>query len=184
MGDWRRARKVIVELLLVPFTVACTLLVVAGAAKLRWPASTQAVLTATGARIPSPAIRLLAAAEIAIGASAAVRPSAATAALVAVLYGAFAIFALTAMRSAGQVPCGCFGAGLTRVGPVHVALNVAGCATAVAAAVASPPGIRWILGLDFLTAIALGLGTAAAVLAAYLAYTAFPAAWAAYERQR
>ena len=84
------------------FGVACALLVVAGVAKLRSPSAARAALSAVRLAVPSAAVRALGAAEIAIGVAAAVQPSALTAGLVALLYGAFAVFAFVSMRSAAR----------------------------------------------------------------------------------
>jgi hypothetical protein len=167
-------------LLLPFFGVACALLVVAGAAKVRSSASARGALGAVGLNLPSPSIRALGAAEIAIGAAAAFRPTALTGALVAVLYGGFTAFVLLSLRRPNVAPCGCFGAAETEVGPLHAALNAAACAVGIAAAIAPPRGIGWVLGREPLSAVSLALGMAAATFAAYLAFTALPSAWRAY----
>jgi hypothetical protein len=155
-------------------------LVVAGAAKLRSPSSARGALSALGLPAPNLAIRALGAAEIAIGGVAAFRPTALTAAMVAAIYGAFTAFVLVSMRDRGAAPCGCFGAVETEVGPVHAVLNAVACAIGIAAAIARPRGIGWMLGREPLTAMALALGMAGATFAAYLAFTALPIAWRAY----
>jgi len=171
-------------LLLPFFGVACGLLVVAGAAKLRSPSGARGALGAVGLNVPSPAIRALGAAEIAIGSVAAVRPSALTGAMVAALYGVFAAFVVASIRGDRAAPCGCFGAAETEVGPVHGALNVAACAVGIAAAIAPPHGIGWVLGREPVSAVSLALGMMGATFAAYLAFTALPSAWRAYETGR
>ena len=141
---------------------------------------TRGALSAVGLALPGAAIRAFGAFEIAIGASAVVWPRPLTAALVAVLYGGFALFVLSSMRAGAGAPCGCFGAADTDVGALHLVLNAAACAIAIGAVVAPPPGIDWVLTREPLTAATLVLGIGAATLAAYLAFTAFPAAWRAY----
>lgn len=162
------------------FGVVCGLLVLAGAAKVRSPSSAGEALGAVGLRVPSPGIRALGGAEVAIGTVAATGPTALTAAIVAALYGAFAAFVLVSLRSSTAAPCGCFGAAETEVGPLHAALNMAACAIGAAAAIAPPRGIGWVLGREPLSAASLALGMAAATFAAYLAFTALPSAWRAY----
>lgn len=162
------------------FGVACALLVLAGAAKARSPSSARDALSAVGLAVSAPTIRALGAAEIAIGAVAAVRPAALTGALVASLYGAFTAFVLASMRGTEGAPCGCFGAAETEVGPLHAVLNMAACAIGLGAAIAPPRGIGWVLGREPLTAITLTLGITAATFAAYLAFTTLPSAWRAY----
>lgn len=168
-------------MLLLPFFgVACGLLVLAGAAKLRSPSATVGALSTVGLTTPGPAIRALGAAEIAVGTTAAVRPTALTGALVAALYGAFAAFVFAAMHDDRAAPCGCFGASQTEVGPLHAALNVAACTVGIAAAVSPPRGVGWVLGREPLTAASLALGMVAATFGAYLAFTALPSAWRSY----
>jgi hypothetical protein len=167
-------------LLLPWFGVACALLVVAGATKLRSPSGARGGLSAVGLTVPNLAIRALGAAEIAIGCSAALGPTALTGAMVAALYGAFTAFVVASMRSGKAAPCGCFGAPETEVGPVHAASNVAACAVAIAAVITPPHGFGWVLARAPLTAMPLMVGIAGATLAAYLAFTALPGAWRAY----
>jgi hypothetical protein len=160
--------------------VVCGVLVIAGVAKARSPASARDALSAVGLTVPAPVIRGLGVAEIAAGGGAAVWPTAATCALVAALYAGFTLFVLVSMRAPRGAPCGCFGAAETEVGLLHLALNVIACAIGVAAAIAPPRGIGWMLGRAPLTAAPLALGLAAATFAAYLAFTALPGAWRAY----
>jgi hypothetical protein len=158
------------------FAVVCALLVGAGALKLRSPSAARAA----GLWVPSVAVRVLGAAEVAIGVGGAARPSTLTALPVALAYGAFAAFVLVLMRSGGTADCGCFGANGTEVGLVHAVLNAAACGLAFAAAFAPPPGIPWILTREPLIAAPLTLGMVAAAAAAYLAFTEFPTAWRSY----
>lgn len=158
------------------FVVVCALLVVAGAAKLRTPSAARDALRDAGLQPAAAAVRLLGATEVVIGAWAAVRPGVLAATLVAVNYGAFGAFLLVARPAR----CGCFGAGGTDASPAHVILNGLACLVAVAAAVAPPPAIASVLSWPPLIAAPLALGLVAAVVAAYLLFTAFPAAWRAY----
>ena len=167
-------------LLLPLFGVACALLVAAGAAKSRSPSAARGALAAVGLTVPNPCIRLLGAAEIAIGGWAALRPTALTGGMVAALYGTFAAFVLASMRAGEAAPCGCFGAADTEIGLMHAALNAVACAVGIAAAIAPPPGIGSVLDREPLVAMSLALGIAGAAFAAYLAFTAFPGAWRAY----
>jgi Methylamine utilisation protein MauE len=164
------------------FAVACALLVVAGVAKLRSPAPARAALGGAGLRVPAGVVRALGAAEIFVGGWALARPDASAGALVALLYGAFAAFGALSMtrRWEESVPCGCFGDARTELVPAHVILNGIACVVGVAAALTPPPGIGSILDREPLVASTLALGLAATVVAAYLAFTAFPTAWRAY----
>lgn len=153
----------------------------AGAAKLRSPSAAVGALGTAGLRVPSTTVRTLGAAEIAIGVLATVRPGTPTAAVVAALYGSFALLVLRLVRSGEGAPCGCFGGAGPRATLAHCALNVVACGAAIAAALAPPPGIAWVVRQDPLVAVSLALGLAGAAFAAYLAFTAFPTAWGAYE---
>jgi len=167
-------------LLLPWFGTACALLVVAGVAKIRSPSVARSALSAVGLSVPNASIRALGVAEIAIGGWAALRPTALTAGMVAALYGIFTAFVVASMRGGQAAPCGCFGVADTEVGPVHAALNAVACAVGIAAAIAPPPGIGSVLDREPLVATSLAFGMAAAAVAAYLAFTAFPGAWRAY----
>lgn len=165
--------------LLPAFVVVCALLIAAGLSKLRSPAAAQAALSGVRVHVPRAAVRVLGAAEVAIGAAAAAHPSPLTATLVALAYGAFCVFVL----SGRPARCGCFGAAGAGGGLMHALLNAGACAVAILAAIAPPPGVEWILGRNLLIAAPLALGTASAALAAYLMFTAFPTAWRAYRTE-
>ncbi len=162
------------------FDVVCALLVVAGVLKLRAPNAMRRSLRLAGVSLPPSAVRALGLAELAVGAAGANWPGPLTGGLVATSYAVFAAFVLRLGRLAGSADCGCFGEAGASVGPIHVALNVAACGLAIAAALDPPPGLNWIAGRTPLIAVPLALGTVAAAFAAYLAFTALPVAWGAY----
>jgi uncharacterized protein YjeT (DUF2065 family) len=172
----------VVAVTLVPvFLVVCALLVVAGIGKLFKPRATRESLALAGLHLPSLLVRCLGVGELAIGITAAIRPSAVTGALVALAYGAFCAFLVALRRTAGShADCGCFGEADADAGNVHLLLNIIACLAGVLAAVAPPHGVGWALTRPALIAAPLLIGTTAAVLAAYLAFTVFPAAWRAY----
>lgn len=120
--------------------VAGALLVLAGTAKLRWPAGTVAALAE--ARLPAASwlVRLLGALEVASGAGVLVAGGTVPAAATTALYVAFAVFVLRRRRTAGA-SCGCFGEARTPVGGVHVVVNVVAAVAAAGATVtaARPP---------------------------------------------
>ena len=106
-------------------------------------------------------VRLLAAAEVALGTWVLAVGGPAGGAIVAGTYAAFIAFALFVSRRAERpVDCGCFGAANATSAMPHLIMNAA----AVAAGM-------------------LAIGTAAAVYAAYLTVTVLPAAWAAFPRR-
>ena len=164
------------------FVVACALLVLAGAQKLRTPGPAHHSLALAGLPVPAVVVRLLGAGELAIGAIAAVWPTVLTGALVALAYVAFCAFLVLLLRRAGgaSADCGCFGGTDAGATTAHVALNALPCVAGVLAATVHPPGLGWALTRPALVAVPLLLGTSAAVLAAYLAFTVFPRAWRAY----
>ena len=83
-----------------PFLVSCLVLCVAGASKLRAPA------TAAGALgLPTWIVRVLAAGELALGAACVLYPTRAGAVALAVVYQLFAAVAVVLMRR--RVACGC-----------------------------------------------------------------------------
>jgi hypothetical protein len=157
------------------------LLIVAGAFKAARPAATRAVLVAAGFRAAGPAVRLLGAAEIALGAALLLRPGRVDAALAAAAYACFALFVVRLLRrGADGVDCGCFGGAGGEASAFHLWLNVTLCAVCALAAAAPPPPLTWIAGLEPLTGVALLLGVAAIVYAAFLAFTLVPKAWGSY----
>jgi hypothetical protein len=155
--------------------------VVAGAGKLASPDGAHAALEAAGIRVPSGAVRVLGAAELAVGLVAICTPGTLTALLVALAYVGFAAFTVRLLRVAGgRVDCGCFGVSGSEVGKLHVALDVAAAAVAAVACLAPPPGAGWIAARSPGIAIPLAIGTLGAVYAAYLAFTQLGAAWRSY----
>lgn len=120
----------------------CLLLVVAGAAKLRRPTPARAAFAAaTGARLPTWAVRAGGAVEVAVGAGALSSPQPAAAWAVAALYAAFAVFVVVALRRSGgrATSCGCFG---DTGAPLHTVQAVVDTAIATAAvAVAAGGGL-------------------------------------------
>jgi hypothetical protein len=147
-----------------PYLAAAVLLVLAGAAKVRDPGD-----LATAAPVGPGIVRALAAGELVLGVLAIVRPSTATAALVALSYAAFATYVLWLRATGGPLAtCGCFGAVDTAPTRTHVAVDLALAVSASVVAVGDVGG--WLP--DLLTGQPGGgwplVGTAAAI--ALLAY--------------
>lgn len=158
------------------FIVVCALLVLAGVAKLRSPSAASDALSSVALPASRPMVRILGLGELAVGALAAVHPTHLTAAVVAISYAGFCAFVLRARPAS----CGCFGAASSDTGSIHALLNATACIVAALAALLPPPGVASIARHGPLIAVSLGLGTVAATLAAYLAFTALPHAWHAY----
>ena len=141
-----------------PLFACAVALALSGAAKLRRPGSAAAALRA--ARFPSAVwlVRVLAVAEIAIGALVLVRPVPAACLLLAASFGALAAVAAVFWRNPDVRSCGCFGDDAPATW-AHVALDVAACGVGVAGAVTDPaplPSTIAALGwtsVVFLTAI-------------------------------
>jgi hypothetical protein len=123
-----------------PFAAACVLLVVAGAYKLTRPIPTAGALAALDWPSSLPAVRMLGAGELALGAAALVTSNRALAALVAAAYTSFAAFVVVALRADTPIQsCGCFGETTTPPSIIHVLTNLAFVAVAVAVALGGLP---------------------------------------------
>jgi hypothetical protein len=162
-----------------PFLVTTALLGGAGALKVARPAPTAGALQQMGIPASTAAVRIGAAAELALATAAIVDGSRPFAALVALSYLGFAAFVLVALRR--DVPlssCGCFGVEDTPPTAVHLALNLAAAATAAAVAtgVADGGGLAAVAAMDTSLVLrgAFVLSTATATWFAYVALTQLP----------
>jgi hypothetical protein len=145
------------------FLVAALVLCVSGAAKLR---------SSRGA------MRALGAGEVALGAACAVRPTPALAVALAALYTSFAVVAGVLRRR--RLACGCFGENDFPVSLSHVIASELLGLLALAAALAGPRGLGWVLDQQAEVAAVLLTGIAGAGYATVLLYTAAPQAWTAW----
>jgi hypothetical protein len=100
---------------------------------------------------------------------------------VAAAFAAFAAYSLRLVLAGDGADCGCFGVDSPRPGAGHVLLDLACAGVAAAAVVAPPRAVASLVADAPLTGLALVAGVAAAVYAIYLAYTALPRAWGAYD---
>jgi hypothetical protein len=141
---------------------AALLLLAAGARKVADPRSTTAALAARGWRPPAGAVRAGALAEAALGAAMLAVGGRAPAALVAVVYAAYAVWVATALRAGA--PCGCFGEPGSPARPAHLAVDAG---FALAAAVGAVVGIDALVdaGPAVIAAALLVAGVAYLVLA-------------------
>jgi hypothetical protein len=165
------------------FAIVAGLLVVSGAAKLRAPRAAASALAAMSLPGAGGLVRIGGACELALGIVALVAPGRIAAAVVGAAYLGFAVFVAGLLRSdeGRSAGCGCFGAEESEVGAVHLLLNLAAFAISAAAVLVPPESIGSIASEGPGVGIPLAIGVAGAVYAAYLAYTAFPRAWGAYE---
>jgi hypothetical protein len=124
-------------------------LIVAGAAKLRDPASLHGTLRALGAPAGAGVARAVGAAELGIAALAVAAPAAVAGAVLAGLFAGFAIAARRLGSAGGEAGCGCFGeAGGRPPGRVHVAVNAVAALAAAAVAAQAPPSLAQLAGSD------------------------------------
>lgn len=136
-----------------PFAAVATLLVVAGAMKVRGRSRT----------------RLLGVAEVVVGLGALARGDGAGAAAVAVTYAGFAVFVVWRWwRSGGTASCECFGATPTRASVGHAVVDAMCASVAVAAALSPPGSLAHVLGRQPAAGVPFVLLTATV---AYLAFT-------------
>jgi len=125
--------------------------------------------------------RALGVAEFALGATCAVHPTRGLAVALALVYMSFAVVAEVLRRR--RQACGCFGENDDfRVTLAHVIASELLGTLVLAAAIAGPYGLGWVLGLPAPQAIVLLAGIAGAVYAVVLVYTVVPRAWGAWER--
>jgi hypothetical protein len=167
------------------FACASALLAVAGAMKLRSPAAASGAMKAMSLPEATGTVRLAGLCELVAGIWALAAPGRLSAGLVAAAYGGFAVLVAGLLRDRGgrAAGCGCFGSAEAEIHPMHLVLNLVAAGVAVAAAISPPPGVAHVLSAHPGVGLVLCAGVAGAVYAAYLIYTAAPAAWRAYRRE-
>jgi hypothetical protein len=158
------------------------LLALAGAAKLRAPLAAALALDSIGIAAPTPAVRAIGLAEIALGVATIAAPSRLTAGLLALAYVLFAaVVARMASRAGGSVPCGCFGAGSFTATRAHAGFDLAAATFAALAVISPPPGVEeWFA--DPLAGVTIVAAVLCSVWLAYVAFTLLPATWGAPAR--
>jgi hypothetical protein len=157
------------DLIVPPFFLAAFLVVLGGAAKIRRPPAASEALASV--HLPSRwwEVRVLGLIEVGLGLWVLLAPGTISALALATLYLGFAAF-LTALI-VGRVPaasCGCVGQAGAPPSFLHVGLDLAAAAVAIAAATTTVPtlgavlGDQPLLGVPFL--VAMGSAAYAAVL--------------------
>lgn len=145
-----------------PVVVVSALLALAGGMKVARPSATAGALRAM--RLPSSffLVRLLGAAEVAIGIGAGLTLWPPLLVLLAATYLAFAAFVVAALGTHTPLQsCGCFGTADTPPSAVHVGLDLAAAVVALVAAVTETPSLRTTLadqparGLPFTVLVAV-----------------------------
>jgi hypothetical protein len=157
-----------------PLFVAATLLILAAAPKLRYPDDTVRALRSTGLPGSDLIVRLLAVAELAIGAYALLVGDRWSAGLVAASYVGFTAFVVLARTRDGVVSsCGCFGTPDTPPTRSHIVVTGL-LALGAAGAALAPAGPAWHLADNPGQGLALLLLTGVCVGFAYLALAVLP----------
>lgn len=158
-----------------PLFIAAALLVLAGVPKIAEPGDTTRAIRSVGLPAADPAVRLLAVVEVAIGIAVIAFGGPAAAAMLGLLYAAFAGFILLAMRRGGAVAsCGCFGKDDTPPTYGHLLLNLSAAAVGIVAAFGGVGGLLDVLpdqpaaGIPFIGFVGLGAWFG------YLVLTALP----------
>jgi hypothetical protein len=162
------------------YATAAIVLAVAGAAKLRAPAGAVQALHKLGVPAGSAAVRAIAGAELVLATVCLVRPSAVSAALLALVYAGFA--GISTMLARSHASCGCFGENDAPASVIQSVLSAVIALALLAAAFAPPHGIGWLLGRAPASALALAVGIAGSAYAIVLAYRELPQAWNAWSR--
>ena len=165
------------------FVCGALLLIGGGVAKLVDPrplARALGALAAGAVPVTPVTVRVIAAAEIAVGAGALVTGGRVAAGLLTISYAAFTAVVFAALSGGGAVSsCGCFGKADTPATGLHVAVTAA-LAGAAAVAVVRPPGpVHLLVTTHGSGGAAFVVATAALTAVAYLALAVHPALVAA-----
>src|SRR4051812_46081549 len=156
-----------------PLLVASILLVLAGAPKAVRPRNTVGALRSVGLHLPATAVRLVGAAEAALGIATVLTGARLLAALVAVSYAGFSAFLVVALRSGGAVSsCGCLGRADTPPTRSHLAVTTA---LATGSAVAAMTGADGLSTIEWSATALTAIGLAAlGCWLVWLVFTALP----------
>jgi methylamine utilization protein MauE len=163
------------------FAVIAAVLALAGLAKLRSPRPAAAALFALGLPSSVALVRGIGLAELALGGWCLLAPGPVGAALLAIAYAAFAVVVAGLARSAGPVPCGCFGEGSFVATPAHATIDL--LAAALAATFAVVPGdgpLEWLA--DPLAGSVALAAVACSTWLCFVLFTAPPSIWGAPAR--
>ena len=162
-----------------PLFACAGALVVSGGMKLRNPRPAAAALHA--ARFPSSTwlVRVLAAAEIALGSLVLVRPATVACLVLAGAFGALAAAAAVFVLNPNVRSCGCFGDDAPATW-AHVAADLAACAVALVSAATAPASLPETLRALGWASVAFVAGVVCIAALAHAAATLAPDAFAAY----
>jgi uncharacterized membrane protein YphA (DoxX/SURF4 family) len=142
--------------------VVAAVIIVGGVAKVVAPDAFASLLRSLGLPSDRSLARATGVLEVVLGSAAVLAGGRWAAAVIASVYGVFAVTILLARR-AGASSCGCFGVAAAPPGPVHVVVNLTSAAIALAAAlVADVPSLASTLtdqplaGVPYLLTVATG----------------------------
>lgn len=161
------------------FLISSALLVVSGIAKLVDPVPTMGALRAAGLPDQRWMVRLLGLTEIVVAVAAIVWGGFAVAG-VAVMYLAFTVFVVVAIR--GDLPlssCGCFGRTDTPPTWLHAGYNASAAAAALAMGIAGQSGLDVFDGLSWYQSVAYVAFVGLGVYVSYLVLSELPSLLAA-----
>ncbi len=171
------------DVLVGPYLAAATLLVLAGAGKVRDPMSLVRALRPLGLRPPAVGVRVLAAAEAALGVAALLTSARPVAAAVAASYAVFSGVVVVARARGGVLAsCGCFGRLDTPATRLHAVLTAALAGVGAAMAVRPWGGLRALLADAPGHGVPLLLTAAALAAVGYLLLALLPLLTAAARR--
>lgn len=160
-----------------PFAIGAALLVVGGIAKALRPGDTTIALHLVGVPVPLVVVRIGGALEAGLGGWALLGASRLAAALVATSYlGFFAFVAVARVRRLPISSCGCFGRLDTPPHAVHLVLDAAAVAAAVAVAIDPGDGLRRVLDDQPASGVPYALLLVVGTVTALVAMTALPRA--------
>ena len=155
-----------------PYLAAVVLLGLAGVSKIARPGDTARALHVAGIPASRAWVRAGALGELAVAVAALVVPCAATGALVAGCYAAFAVFVLLALRRRWPLSsCGCFGKPDTPPTSSHAALNAGAALCAVWWSASAPVNLLHGLAHQNWHGWALTLEAAVIAMLAFIVWT-------------
>jgi hypothetical protein len=167
-----------------PFAVAAIVMCVAAIAKARAPGTAVSALDALGLPAGALLVRVLAAAELALGVWCLLAPGPLNGAIMAAAYAGFCLLALLLARR--HASCGCFGDHETPASAAQATISAALSLLAFLAAVSAvsaggaPHGVGWLVDQPAARALVLALGIVAGAYGLVIAYTQLPRAWSAW----
>jgi hypothetical protein len=178
IGDASNATSAV---LVVLSPLSAGLLLIAGTVKVARPEPTARALYAAGISPRSGVARGIGSVEMAVGTAALVRPGPATELALAITYLSFAAFVgFLLIARPGAVSCGCAGAKDVPPSPTHVVLNVVAAGTALAAAIAPPPGLGRMVASFGWASVPFAIGLVGAGVLVTALVSDVPAAFRSY----